>query len=91
MNALSHMSVMFSRPRFRGKLKFHVEGAALVAQIVEIPWGMKWLPTPVLLFHVRDLNYDNATNLALEREVEFISDHSVLPFCSLYSRPIHEK
>ena len=28
------MSVMFSRPRFRGKLKFHVEGATLVAQIV---------------------------------------------------------
>ena len=34
MDALSHMSVMFSRPRFRGKLNFHVEGAALVAQIV---------------------------------------------------------
>ena len=35
MNALSHMSVMFARPKFRGKLKFHVEGAALVAQIVK--------------------------------------------------------
>ena len=34
MDALSHMSVMFSRPRFRGKLNFHVEGAAPVAQIV---------------------------------------------------------